>query len=207
MKKTVILAILFLICLNIALASITLSEYQCEDERCREGTKITFKVGIFNNIEKTIKVNDLIIKDRDTLDPIYTYEHEGIFLEPGEEEIFEFTKIITPPKKGYTHYYTPCFKTSIWVDGQSTGGGEVCDKAVKTFTVLPLSKIECEDNSECAPNEYCDTNFFKCKQEESIIIQPEEKSGKFENIKYYLLTAFVVVFVVIISYWLIVKEK
>lgn len=198
---------LFLVCINLASASVTLSEYECEDDRCREGTKITFKVGVFNNIKKTIKVNDIIIKDRDTLDPIYTHEHDGLFLEPGEEKIFEFTKIIWPPKTGYTHYYLTCFKTSIWVDGQSTGGGEVCDEAVRDFTVLPLSKIECEDDSECAPNEYCDTNFFKCRSDEVTIIQPEDKSGKYDDLKYYLLTAFVVIFVILISYWLIIKEK
>ena len=208
MRKSIILTIIFLVCLNTALASITISEYECEDERCREGSKITFRVGVFNNINKTIKVNDIIIKDSETLDPIYEYEHEGMFLEPGEKNVFEFTETIIAPKKGYTHYYVPCFKTSIWVDGETTGGGEVCDRAVKDFTVLPLSKVECEDDSECEPWEYCDTKFFKCKtNEEVIIVQPEDKSGKYDDLKYYLLTAFVVVFVIVVSYWLIVKEK
>ncbi len=208
MKKSIILLMVFLICLNTALASITLSEYECEDERCKEGTKVKFIVGVFNNINKTIKVNDIIIKNSETLDPIYTYEHEGMFLETREKNIFEFTETIIAPKEGYTHYYVPCFKTSIWVDGKTTGGGEVCDRAVKSFTVLPLSKVECEDDSECEPWEYCDTKFFKCKQnEEVIVVQQEDKNGKYDDLKYYLLTAFVVVFVIVVSYWLIIKEK
>jgi len=142
------------------------------------------------------------------LDPIYTYEHKGVLLEPKEKHVFEFTETIIAPKQGYTHYYTPCFKTSIWVDGESTGGGEVCDRVVKDFTVLPLSKIECEDDSECSPGEYCDINFFKCKtDEDAIVVQPEDKSGKYDDLKYYLLTAFVVIFVIVVSYWLIFKEK
>jgi len=208
MKKSIILLMAFLICLNTALASIILSEYECEDERCREDSKVTFRVGVLNNINKTIKVNDIIIKDSESLDPIYAYEHGGMFLKPGERNIFEFTETIVVPKQGYTHYYVPCFKTSIWVDNKSTGGGEVCDRAVKDFTVLPLSKIECETDSECAPGEYCDTRFFKCKtNEDVIVVQPEDKSGKYDELKYYLLTAFVVVFVIVVSYWLIFKEE
>ena len=210
MKKSIVYTIIFLVCLNTALASITLSEYECEDERCKEGTKITFRIGVFNNINKTIKVNDIIIREAEgklLLDPIYTHEHDGVLIEPREEKIFEFTEIITAPKKGYTHYYTPCFKTSIWVDGVNKGGGEVCDKVVKDFTVLPLSKIDCEDDSECAPGEYCDERFFKCKSEEVTVVQPEDKSGKYDDLKYYLLAGLAVVFVLVVSYWLIFKEE
>ena len=42
---------------------------------------------------------------------------------------------------------------------------KICGKTVKSFTVLPLSKIECKEDSECEEDEYCNTfSIYKCRK-------------------------------------------
>jgi len=218
MKKIILMVIVFLLCLSTVLAGVTTVEHECKDSRCKEGTDVTFKVGIYNNINKTVRVNDILLKEGlgngingpIVGDEIYSYEVGGVDLEPGEEQVFEFTKEIIPPKQGYTHYYVACFKTSIWKDGERTAGGEVCDMVIKDFTVLPSSKVECETDTECAPDEYCDINFFKCKsksgEETEPVVEPAINTEKYSNLKFYLLTIGAVLFVIIVAYWLILKD-
>jgi hypothetical protein len=166
MKKLIL--IIFLILLINNTNAILDATFKCADKRCKEGTAIEYSVIITNNIDKILRINEISIKDveNDIYLAIYETEIGGILMAPNETKVFNFTSTVQAPPSGYTFYYVACFKTSLFnkETGRKTGGGEVCDKAVKSLTVLPLSKIECEDNSECENNEVCDTKFFKCRR-------------------------------------------
>lgn len=137
------------------------SSYKCHDKNCMEGTDIEFNVNIINNINKTIIVKNVYIKDKD-YGTVLGYDLSGdVVLKQDEVHNFNFTSTIKAPTVGYTFYYIPCFTVSY----EDTPGEEkeICGKVVKSFTVIPLDKIECRTNDECADDEYCNTfSLYKC---------------------------------------------
>jgi len=165
MMKTKILKIIVLMLL-INIVSVTASidaSYKCKEKNCMEGTEIDFTVNIYNNINKSINVGDVYIKDRDYGTVLGFDISEKVVLSPNEVRSFNFTSLIKAPTKGYTFYYIPCFKMSYVNKPEDIF--EICGKTVKSFTVLPLSKIECKEDSECEEDEYCNTfSIYKCRK-------------------------------------------
>jgi len=152
-----------LLLLNISLVSASIDvEFNCHDKNCLEGTPIDYSFIIYNNIEKKIDIGDVFLKEKDTGKVIeYHYIGERIF--PKEHKAFNFTSNIEAPLKGYTFYVYPCFTTVISNETEITEAGIVCGEVAKTFSVVPLSNIECESNKECSSGEYCNLDLFKCK--------------------------------------------
>jgi len=165
MMKTKILKIIVLMLL-INIVSVTASidaSYKCKEKNCMEGTEIDFTVNIYNNINKSINVGDVYIKDRDYGTVLGFDLSEKVVLSPNEVRSFNFTSLIKAPTKGYTFYYIPCFKMSYVNKPEDIF--EICGKTVKSFTVLPLSKIECKEDSDCEEDEYCNTfSIYKCRK-------------------------------------------
>jgi cbb3-type cytochrome oxidase subunit 3 len=139
------------------------SSYRCEDENCMEGTEIKFSVNIFNNINKTIIVKDVYIRDKD-YGTVLAYDvSKDVFLKPNEAHQFNFTNLVKAPTKGYTFYYVPCFTVSHEETPEEES--EICGKIVKSITVIPLDKIECRSDDECADDEYCNTfSLYRCEK-------------------------------------------
>jgi len=165
MVKTKILQIVVLVFLiNMAFVGAAIdASYECKEKNCIEGTEVFFTVNVFNNINKSINVGDVHIKDRDYGTILGFDVSENIVIPPGEVRSFYFTNLIKAPLQGYTFYYVPCFRMS-YVD-KPEQIFEICGKIVKSFTVLPLSKIECKEDSECEEDEYCNTfSIYKCRK-------------------------------------------
>jgi len=165
MKKIIItltILIVFLLNINVIKASISI-DHECEDYRCKEGTDITYFINIRNNIEKEIIVNYIKIKNE--LDEnIAVREEIRYLLKPNESNVFNVTeKVPLPPTGGYTLNYYACFGVTILYPDNIVDD-EVCGLPRKSLTVLPISKIQCQENKDCEKKEYCDTNFFKCRE-------------------------------------------
>ncbi len=165
MMKTKILKIIVLMLL-INIVSVTASidaSYKCKEKNCMEGTEIDFTVNIFNNINKSINVGDVYIKDKDYGIILGFDLSEKVVLSSNEVRSFNFTSLVKEPVKGYTFYYVPCFKMSYVSKPEEVF--EICGKTVKSLTVMPLSKIGCKEDSECEEDEYCNTfSTYKCKK-------------------------------------------
>ncbi|MBU4283476.1 MAG: hypothetical protein KJ968_00035, partial [Nanoarchaeota archaeon] len=99
MMKTKILKILVLMLLINMLfvrASIDAS-YECKEKNCIEGTEVVFTVNVFNNINKSINVGDVYIKDRDYGTILGFDVSEDIVIPPGEVRSFNFTNLVKAP--------------------------------------------------------------------------------------------------------------
>ncbi|MFH1642623.1 MAG: hypothetical protein ABIC04_07045 [Nanoarchaeota archaeon] len=161
-KTLQIIVLMLLINMLFVRASIDAS-YECREKNCMEGTEIDFTVNIYNNINKSINVGDVYIKDKDYGAVLGFDISENIVLGPDEVHGFNFTSLVKAPTKGYTFYYAPCFKMSYSDKPEEVF--EICGKTVKSFTVIPLSEIECKEDSECDDNEYCNTfSIYKCRK-------------------------------------------
>lgn len=163
MNKKILILLIAIFLLNIAIikASITI-DHKCEDYRCKEGTDITYSIKIRNNIEKDIVVN--YIKVKNELDEnIATQDGIQYLLRQNESNTFEITeKVPLPPRGGYSLKYYACFGVTIlYPDNMAVE--EICGDVRKSLTVLPLSKVQCQENKDCESNEYCNVEFFKCK--------------------------------------------
>lgn len=160
MKKHYILFILFVLFnLNIVYAAIEV-KYKCHDERCIEGSLIDYSVVVYNNLNYTVWIDNVYIKDVE-YDKIIALDIGKLTkLEPGELEYFNFTSEITAPVEGYTFSIVPCFEAKRKDQWNQTVSREVCSNFITKLTVLPLSKIECEEDSDCKDYEFCSTN--KC---------------------------------------------
>jgi len=135
--------------------------YQCHDHNCIEGTMVDFSVVVYNNLNRTVMVDDVYLKDNDYGD-IMTFDiRETVEIVPEQAYSFNFTRTIGAPRQGYTFYYVPCFTASAYALNGSLDSIEVCGEIVKSFTVVPLSKIECYEDSDCHETEFC--RGFKCK--------------------------------------------
>ncbi len=153
---------LMVLLVNIMFAAASVdSIHKCEDRNCMEGTKIEFNVTILNNINKTIIVKDVYIKDVDYGTVLAYDTSEDIVLNQDGTHDFRFESTVKSPRQGYTFYYVPCFIVSHTENPDEES--EVCGKIVKSLTVIPLDKIECADDGECADDEYCNTfSLYKC---------------------------------------------
>ncbi|PIN78916.1 hypothetical protein COY26_04770 [Candidatus Woesearchaeota archaeon CG_4_10_14_0_2_um_filter_33_10] len=161
-KTLQIIVLILLINMLFVRASIDAS-YECREKNCMEGTEIDFTVNIYNNINKSINVGDVYIKDNDYSVILGFDLSEKIVLNPDEVRSFNFTSLIKAPTKGYTFYYVPCFKMSYANKPEEVF--EICGNTVKSFTVIPLSEIECKEDSECEEDEYCNTfSIYKCRK-------------------------------------------
>ena len=182
-KTLKIIVLIFLINTFFATASIDAS-YECREKNCREGTEIDFTVNIYNNINKSINVGDVYVKDKDYGIILGFDLSESVVLNQDEVRSFNFTSLVKAPAKGYTFYYVPCFKMSYADNPEQVF--EICGKTVKSFSVIPLSKIECKEDSECEDDEYCNTfSIYKCRKLECnpnetavnhscVVLQPEK---------------------------------
>jgi len=218
MMKTKILQIIVLIFLiNIVFVRAAIdASYECKEKNCIEGTEIFFTVNVFNNINKSINVGDVYIKDKDYGIVLGFDVSENIIIPPGEVRSFNFTNLVKAPVKGYTFYYVPCFKMSYVNKPEEVF--EICGKTVKSFTVLPLSMIECKEDSECEEDEYCNTfSIYKCRKLECnpnesavnhscVVLEP--KKIVIINWKNVILTAgFIVLLVVLLFLFIGRKQK
>ena len=157
-----IMVLMFLINIVFVRAAIDAS-YECKEKNCIEGTEVFFTVNVFNNINKSINVGDVYIKDNDYGIVLGFDVSENIIIPSGEVRSFNFTNLVKAPVKGYTFYYVPCFKMSYANKPEEVF--EICGKTVKSFTVIPLSEIECKEDSECEEDEYCNTfSIYKCRK-------------------------------------------
>jgi len=158
MRKIVIL-FLFIIACSMAYASID-SSAECQKKSCIEGSMVKWTVPVYNNINKTIIVEYINIIDSNSISIAFYDAEKDKTLNPGESYTYVFDTLITAPPSGYTWYYKPCMR--IRIEGSSKSG-LVCRDAVKSFTVLPISKAGCIFSSDCAINEECDKYTQKCK--------------------------------------------
>ena len=161
-KKLQIIVLMLLINMLFVRASIDAS-YECREKNCMEGTEIDFTVNIYNNINKSINVGDVYIKDKDYGAILGFDISENVVLDQDEVHNFKFTSLVKAPIKGYTFYYVPCFKMSYSDKPEEVF--EICGKTVKSFTIIPLSEIECKEDFECDEDEYCNTfSIYKCRK-------------------------------------------
>ncbi len=162
MKGILLLIITTILFATLANAAIE-ATYSCADKRCLEGTPINYTISIYNNLNDSIQINYLLIGDADTQQIISTYRLEKE-LKPSELYTFTYEDKVVVPKEGYTFQYAPCIDVSLLSEDKSIKEkGVVCDKVTRSLTVLPLSKIGCEADWQCASNQFCD-NFYKCKE-------------------------------------------
>ena len=161
MKKIIFSILILILSINIASASIDI-EYKCHSKNCLEGTDIDYSFIIYNNIDKKIDIKDVFLKETETNRIIEQYEVNERVLSK-ESKSFNFTSKIKAPSEGYTLYFLPCFTTVISNQSHITEAGTVCKDVVKSFTTLPLSKVECNADKDCSNNEYCNTDLSKCK--------------------------------------------
>ena len=210
-----IIVLIFLINIVFVRAAIDAS-YECKEKNCIEGTEIFFTVNVFNNINKSINVGDVYIKDKDYGIVLGFDVSENIIIPPGEVRSFNFTNLVKAPVKGYTFYYVPCFKMSYTNKPEEVF--EICGKTVKSFTVLPLSMIECKEDSECEEDEYCNTfSIYKCRKLECnpnesavnhscVVLEPKKiVIINWRNV--ILTTGFVVLAVVLLFLFIGRKQK
>jgi len=161
-KTLQIIVLIFLINTLLVTASID-SSYKCRERNCMEGTEIDFTVNIYNNINKSINVGDVYIKDKDYGVILGFDLGEKVVLGPDDVRSFNFTSLVKAPTKGYTFYYVSCFKMSYVSNPEEIF--EICGKTVNSLTVIPLSEIECKEDSECENDEYCNTfSIYKCRK-------------------------------------------
>ena len=161
-KKILILTTLILLIIPISYATITVS-HTCTDSRCTEGLPINYSVRIGNNINEPVTVNYIKIKDVATNLNYAVLDNTNIILQPGQEQYFNFTDRTPAPFDGsYTAHYIACFGITVNRTPEDLSV-EICSQAVRSLTTLPLDKIECEENSQCTSNQYCDIAFFKCR--------------------------------------------
>lgn len=157
MKKTILLLLILLTC-SITYASID-SNYECKKKSCVEGSMVHWTVPVFNNINKTIKIEYIRLVDENSFSVAYYDAERNKTLEPGESYVYEFDQLIVAPPSGYTWYYRPCMR--VWVEGAEESGF-VCKDGTKSFTVLPRLKAGCFLDSDCATNEKCEEFTLKC---------------------------------------------
>ncbi len=209
-----ILVLMLLINMLFVRASIDAS-YECREKNCMEGTEIDFTVNIYNNINKSINIGDVYIKDRDYGTILGFDLSESVVLNKDEVRSFNFTSLVKEPVKGYTFYYVPCFKMSYADKPEEVF--EICGKTVKSFTVLPLSKIECKEDSECEEDEYCNTfSIYKCRKLECepnetalnhSCVPSEPKKVVIINWKNVILTAGFISLAVVLLFLFIRKKQ
>ena len=213
MKKAILYPVLLILLAAFVFASVD-AEYTCADERCKEGTPINFTVIIENNIDKKIDIGYVSVIEPESKYELVKEEVE-IRLQPGEITEVTLEGEVIAPVEGYTYYYQPCFYVIVSNESAITEGGMVCREATKSISVLPLSKIECYEDWECVEGEeYCDTEFFKCRkldgsteEDDTIIVQPDYEETTFEKVKYAIILVIVIAAVVFLSYYLIFKDE
>jgi hypothetical protein len=139
------------------------AKHECADKDCMEDTEINFTVNILNNLNKTIVVDNVYIKDT-LYEKILAIKIErNITLEPGQGKKFKIVSAVIAPSDDYTVYYVPCFDVTVFYES-GPASSTVCGENVKSLNLIPLSKVWCREDSECNSNEYCNTNsLYKCK--------------------------------------------
>lgn len=133
--------------------------YTCHNSQCREGTPINYSIYVSNSVNGTIEISLIRIFDADTGQLISSYRLNKI-LQPAEDFRVTYEDAVTAPKSGYTFQYVPCIDVKI--AGTQDSPEVVCDRTKRSLTVLPLSKIQCEVDSQCKGNEFCDKTY-RCK--------------------------------------------
>lgn len=149
---------IFLLVVATVYASID-SVPECQKKSCVQGSIVHWTVPVYNNINRTIKIEYIRLLDENDLSIAYYDAERNKTLKPDESYVYEFEQLIVAPPKGYTWYYKPCMR--VWVEGANESGF-VCKDVIKTFTVLPRLKAECFLDSDCATNEKCEEDTLKC---------------------------------------------
>ena len=179
--------------------------YSCSHERCLEGTDIDFYVSIYNNLNKTVGIGWINLTDPNFNVAVTTFLGKGVWINPNETIVINWTDKVIAPPNGYTFQIIPCFRAVIIEEGKLKGAGDVCQKIEKPLSVLPLSKIECKNNNECDKNEYCDEKFFKCKDLNCNNYSFSLEHGCINNF-WIIGSAALIIIIAILTYFLIKKK-
>ena len=156
------LAIVLLVLASQSVSAAFSSAIQCSDPHCREGTEANITFLIWNNINATTHVASVLLQEAETKKVFVSY-HPNLQLEPNATGKAAFPWKIKPPIADVrTFDYVTCIEAIIITD-KLEDPVRICPDAKRSMTVLPLSKIECETDSDCE-NGACDTRFYKCRQ-------------------------------------------
>ena len=158
MKGLFVLLCVFLLVVGLVSATIE-ADFDCGVGDCVEGSSMKWSITVFNNINSSIVVGQLFVVDVDTNQLIALHNSEDIELAPKELHVFKFENLVPAPLNGgYTFQFKPCFNASL-----SNLSAVVCKDAVESFSVIPLSKIECFSSSDCDTNKFCFGDIKKCR--------------------------------------------
>lgn len=158
MKGLFVLLCAFLLVAGVVSATIE-ADFDCGVGDCVEGSSVNWSITVYNNINKSIVVGQLFVVDVDTNQLIALHNSEDIELAPKELHVFKFENLVPAPSNGgYTFQFKPCFNASSGKESSV-----VCKDSVDSFSVIPLSKIECFSSSDCGTNEFCFGDTKKCK--------------------------------------------
>ena len=156
------LAIVLLVLASQSVSAAFSSTITCSDPHCREGTEANITFLIWNNINATTHVASVLLQEAETK-TIFASYHPNLQLGPNATGKAVFPWKIRPPIAGVrTFDYLTCIEAVIITD-KIDDPAMICPDAKRSMTVLPLSKIECEEDSDCK-NGACDTRFYKCRQ-------------------------------------------
>ena len=156
----VVLCIAFILASLPVFAGIVFSS-QCLTRGCVEGTLVNFSVRIRNNLNHSVTIADVFIKDTKEDKVLGLDIRDDVNLSPKEKFDFSFPTKIQMPPKGYTWYYTSCFTASV-----ENISKIICSDAPKSFTVTPLSTVQCYNTTQCNAGQLC--KFYKCVSQSSL---------------------------------------
>jgi len=147
-------------------------ESKCDHPACLEGTNVTFYAYFYNNFGTDLKLNSIYLYGQNKpAKPFVVYEFEDpVFLNPQEDYEVNITKTLWAPEdNSYTFYYLPCVNVSIYKTESKYiiskyKEGLICRSDLQSVTTVPLSKIECWNDSECKEDEVCKMYLYKCRK-------------------------------------------
>lgn len=212
--KLKLFILLFLLNINTAFSAIYVT-YKCHDIDCMEGTLIDYSVAVRNNLNKTIEIDRVYLWNLPD-DSILAFDiREIVKLEVNDVYLFNFTREIKAADYGFTYYFVPCFDVRREDEVGQMITSEVCDDLIKTLTILPLSAIECNENSECNNKEFCSSH--RCVNvycENGVVVDHEcrelncnffQKIGKtgcvFDNTKTGITLFVVAIFLLVLFFY------
>lgn len=137
---------------------------ECAVRGCVEGTLVNFSVRVRNNLNESIRVDEMHVKDAEANVVIAFDIQAPVTIKADESSDFIFGATLSMPPQGYTWYYLPCFSATARNQTQI-----VCAEYKKSLTVTPKEKIECYNSSECKNGNVC--KFYRCVNPEGEPLQ------------------------------------
>lgn len=137
----------------------------CSHPACMEGTGLNFTVSIYNNLRYNIIIDDIYVKDVET-GQLLAFDPGKAMIVPTNEQVdLVLETEVRAPLRGYTFYYVPCLKAQSFDDTRVIAESEVCGEIIRSFSVVPLNKVECRTDQECKDNQSCNTkNIYQCRE-------------------------------------------